>query len=198
MLDVTWEWIAVDEAALDVANTVAVEKSSEHDLLARDGEYERWANAAAASPGLAPDGAQAIVAARARVLELREHIRAVFHAVTAGDPLPKAALAALNEASRAGARWPEVDHGGRIQQHALGDAVDRLLADYARSAMEIVAGGGSNLRVCGAPSCGMFYRPRRRQQRWCSVSCGNRARFARHYHAHRKATARTLIRDPRV
>ena len=76
-----------------------------------------------------------------------------------------------------------------IQQCALGDAVDRLLADYARSAMEIAADGSSRLRVCEAPSCGMFYRPRRRQQRWCSEPCGNRARFARHYRAHRGSTA---------
>jgi predicted RNA-binding Zn ribbon-like protein len=62
-----------------------------------------------------------------------------------------------------------------------GTPVERLLAEYARSTMAIVADGASTLRVCGAPSCGMFYRPRRRQQRWCSTPCGNRARFARHY-----------------
>ena len=28
MLDVTWEWIALDKSALDVANTVAVEDES--------------------------------------------------------------------------------------------------------------------------------------------------------------------------
>ncbi len=39
MLEVTWEWIALDTAALDVANTVAVDKGVQHDLLAPDGEY---------------------------------------------------------------------------------------------------------------------------------------------------------------
>ena len=43
MLDVTWEWIALDKAALDVANTVAVEKGVEHDLLEPAGEFGRWA-----------------------------------------------------------------------------------------------------------------------------------------------------------
>jgi predicted RNA-binding Zn ribbon-like protein len=190
MLDVTWEWIAIDKAALDVANTVAVEKGTEHDLLAAEGEYERWAAAAARSPELRPGERAAIAAARPRVLELRNHVRAVFHATVAAEPLPSAAVAALNEASRAAPQWPELADDGRIETRGVGDPVDRLLAGYARSAMEIAGGDGRSLRVCGAPSCGMFYRPRRRDQRWCSEPCGNRARFARHYSARRRAASR--------
>jgi predicted RNA-binding Zn ribbon-like protein len=186
MLEVTWEWIALDRAALDLANTVAVDKGVQHDLLAPDGEYERWAQAAAQSPELTPDEAAAIAAARPRVLGLREHIRAVLRATAAGQPPPGPAVAALNEASRAAAQWPELDHDRHVEPHARGDAVQRLLARYARSAMELAAGGSARLRVCGAPSCGMFYRPRRRQQRWCSEPCGTRARVARHYRAHHK------------
>jgi predicted RNA-binding Zn ribbon-like protein len=189
MLEVTWEWIALDKAALDVANTVAVDKGVEYDLLAPDGEYERWVRAAAQSPELTPDEAAAITATRPRLLVLREHIRAVLHATAADQPLPGAAVAALNAASRAAAQWPELGHDRRIERHALGDAVQRLLAHYACSTMELAAGGSATLRVCGAPSCGMFYRPRRRQQRWCSEPCGNRARVARHYRAHHTASS---------
>ena len=181
MLEVTWEWIALDEAALDVANTVAVEKGVEHDLLAPDGEYARWAEAAARSPELTPDEAAAIVRANPLVRELREHIRAVFKATAAGERLPKAAVAALNRASRAEPEWTEIGSDGEVARRAQGTAIERLLADYARSAMAIAAEGKAQLRVCGAPSCGMFYRPRRGQQRWCSEPCGNRARVARHY-----------------
>jgi predicted RNA-binding Zn ribbon-like protein len=189
MLEVTWEWIALDKAALDVANTVAVDKGVERDLLAPDGEYGRWAQAAAQSPELPPDEAAAIAAARSQVLALREHIRAVLHATAADQPLPGAAVVALNTASRKAAQWPELRDDRQITQHALGDALQRLLAHYARSTMELAAGGSANLRLCGAPSCGMFYRPRRRQQRWCSEPCGNRARVARHYRAHHKASS---------
>ena len=181
MLNVTWEWISVDNAALDVANTVAVEKRVEHDLLAPDGEYARWAQAAARSPELRPDEAAAIAHAKPLVLELREHIRAVLKATAAGQPLPKAAVAALNKASRSAPEWTEIAYDGHVARRAQGTPVKRLLADYARSAMAIAADGSTQLRVCDAPSCGMFYRPRRRQQRWCSEPCGNRARFARHY-----------------
>jgi len=39
-------------------------------------------------------------------------------------------------------------------------------------------------RIAGTRA-GMFYRARRRRQRWCSEPCGNRARVARHYDAPR-------------
>jgi predicted RNA-binding Zn ribbon-like protein len=181
MLHVTWEWIGLDEAALDVANTVAVEKGVERDLLATDGRYEAWAAVATTSPSLDAHQSQALGEAHPRILELREHIRAVLHATAAARPLPETAVAALNGASRAAPRWPELTTTGELSQHTDAGAVDRLIATYARSAMEVAHRGGADLRVCGAPSCGMFYRPRRRQQRWCSEPCGNRARFARHY-----------------
>jgi predicted RNA-binding Zn ribbon-like protein len=186
MLDVTWDWIAIDEPALDVSNTVAIANGVEHDLLELDGKYEQWAVAAARSPQLQPDEAAAIAGARPRIVELRRHIRAVFAATAAGEPSPKASVAALNRITRAAPQWPEINSKGEVAPHAHGGTVDRLLAAYARSAMAVAAEGSPRLRVCGAPSCGMFYRPSRRQQRWCSEPCGNRARFARHYRRARR------------
>jgi predicted RNA-binding Zn ribbon-like protein len=180
MLKVTWEWIGLD-AALDVANTVAVEKGVERDLLAADGEFERWAAAAARSPALAPDEAEAVVDARQRLLALREPIRQVIAATAAGEGPPRAAVAELNRVSRGSPIWVELGPDGRVHERARGRAADRLLARYARSAIAIAADGPARLRRCPAPSCGMFYRPTREDQRWCSVPCGTRARVARHY-----------------
>jgi predicted RNA-binding Zn ribbon-like protein len=188
MLEVTWEWIALDKAALDLANTVTVDKGSHRDLLASAGDYQRWAQAAARSPELTPDEAATITTARSHLLRLREHVRAVLGATAADQPLPGAAVAALNTASREAAQWPELRNDRQIEQYTRGDAIQRLLAHYARSTMEIAAGGSAKLRVCQAPSCGMFYRPRRRQQRWCSQPCGNRARVDRHYRTHHTAS----------
>src|SRR5919198_231355 len=100
MLDLTWEWIGIDEPSLDVANTVAVEKGTEHDLLAPDGEYKRWAAAAAASPALTTDEAAAIAGARPPIRGLREQIRPFLRGAAQGRPLPRAAVAALNKPSR--------------------------------------------------------------------------------------------------
>jgi predicted RNA-binding Zn ribbon-like protein len=185
MLRVTWEWLG-SEAALDLANTVAVADGIPHDLLAPAGEYERWAAAAARSPALAPDEAAAIAAARRPVLELRDRIRQALAATAAGEAAPRRAAVELNRRSRTSPTWVELDADGTLRQQAQGSAVDRLLAAYARSAITIAAEGPARLRVCPAPSCGMFYRPGRPQQRWCSPQCGNRARFARHYQARRR------------
>jgi predicted RNA-binding Zn ribbon-like protein len=187
MFNVTWDWIALYEPALDVANTVGVEKSVEQDLLMLEGEYTRWAAAAARSPELTNEETAAIAVARRDLLKIRPHIRAVLKATAAGEPLPAAAVATLNKASRAAPHWTGIGPDGQLEEHAQGSAVERLLAKYARSAMAIAAEGDVKLRVCGAPSCGMFFHPRRHEQRWCSEPCGNRARFARHYARQRAA-----------
>jgi predicted RNA-binding Zn ribbon-like protein len=180
MLRVTWEWLGL-ELAFDVANTVAISNGEPHDLLARAGEYERWAREAAArSPALDADDYALLVTARAQVLELRGRIREALAAAAAGKGLPPTAVVALNRASRAAPRWPELDVDGTVRERTRGSAVERLLAEYARSAMEIAADGSVQLRVCAAPSCGMYYRPTRQDQRWCSLQCGTRERVARH------------------
>jgi predicted RNA-binding Zn ribbon-like protein len=185
MMRVTWEWLG-REPALDVADTVAVVDGVEHDLLAPPGEYERWAAAESESPELEGDQADALVPVRARLLELREPIRQLLAATVAGEPPPKAAVAELNRVSRGAPAWLELDPSGDLRKRELGSAADRLLATYARSAMEIAAERSARLRVCPAPSCGLFYRPGRSDQRWCSVVCGTRARVARHYQATRR------------
>jgi predicted RNA-binding Zn ribbon-like protein len=185
MLHVTWEWIGIDASALDVANTVATEKGVAYDLLARAGAYERWAAAAATSSALTDDAAGALIDARPRLLELRDHIRGVLAATAAGERPPAAAVGALNRASAQSPGWVELGDDGELRHRARGDAVDRLLGVYARSAIEVAADGHGLLRVCGAPSCGMYYRPGRPQQRWCSTQCGTRARVARHYRPRR-------------
>jgi predicted RNA-binding Zn ribbon-like protein len=87
----------------------------------------------------------------------------------------------LNRISRKAATWLGLDERGRSHERTAANPAGRVLAAYARSAIEIAADGSERLRVCPAPSCGMFYRPTRAAQRWCSVPCGTRARVARHY-----------------
>jgi predicted RNA-binding Zn ribbon-like protein len=90
-------------------------------------------------------------------------------------------------ASRAAPEWLELDPTStRLRERTDGQAADRVLARYARPALRIApAADAREIRVCPAPSCGMFYRPRRKHQQWCSEQCGTRARVARHYHANK-------------
>jgi predicted RNA-binding Zn ribbon-like protein len=188
MLRVTWEWIGA-EPALDIANTIGISGGDRYDLLEPAGEFDRWATEAEKSPALSRGEAGAIRGSRSRILALRQHIRDVLFAVAAGEKLPGDAVAELNRASRRSPTWPEVGDAGRLAERSAGTATDRLLAEYARSAMQIVVDGAAHLRVCPAPSCGMFFRPRRTDQHWCSVQCGSRARVARHYAAHKSKIA---------
>jgi predicted RNA-binding Zn ribbon-like protein len=187
MLQVTWAWLGQDPA-LDVANTVAVAEGREHDLIADVSEYERWAAAEVVALGFGHDEAAALVAARPLLLELRAAVRAVLAAAAGARAQPGPAVADLNRASRAAPEWLELDATtARLHKGRHGRAADRIVATYARAAMELVAGDAApEIRVCPAPSCGMFYRPGRSDQRWCSTQCGARARVARHYRSQRK------------
>jgi predicted RNA-binding Zn ribbon-like protein len=186
MLHVTWEWLGQDPA-LDIANTVAVVEGDEHDMVADVSEYERWAAAEASALGFDSEEEGALVRARPRLLELRTRVRALIAARAEGRPLPGAATAELNRASRAAPEWLELDAAsGRLGRGSRARAADLLIAAYARAAMAVVASDASGeVRRCPAPSCGMFFRPSRSDQHWCSQQCGSRARVARHYRAHK-------------
>lgn len=187
MLRVTWEWLGQDPA-LDIANTVAIVEGDERDMLTSGEEYERWAVAESAALGLESDEAAALVAARARLLALRPAVRAVIAAAAEGRDLPRGATAELNRASRAAPEWLELDPvTGRLRRDSRRRGADRVVAAYARAAMTLVAGeAAAEIRRCPAPSCGMFYRPGRSDQHWCSPQCGSRARVARQYRARKE------------
>lgn len=182
MLQVTWEWLG-QGPALDLADTVNIVEGAENDLIGEDDEYLRWAEEE--SRFLPEDSLSALVAGRAEILELRTPLRQVLDAITAGGKPPRATVRALNQVSGLAPSWIELD-GQRltISDQSPASAVDRLRSLYARSAIELVASKGPDLRRCPAPSCGMFYVRSRPQQTWCSTQCGTRARVARHYKKH--------------
>lgn len=185
MLQVTWEWLGM-APALDLANTVAIEGDDEHDLIESAEDYAEWARIEA---GFLPSGSLRLLeGSRPELMEVRAAVRELLAAVTARRKPPRAAVEALNAASRRAPEWFELD-AGSIKAVARTDAgrVDALLARYARSAIELVAAEADGLRRCPAPSCGMFYVSTRGSQRWCSTQCGTRARVARHYRSRRVA-----------
>lgn len=202
MLHVTWEWLGQDPG-LDLANTVAVVDGDERDLIAGVADYGRWAVAEASALGFGSGEAAALAAARSRLLGLRPAVRAVIAAAADARELPRGAVAKLNRASRSAPEWTQLDPAtGRLRRGTLGHAADRVIAGYARAAMALVADDAAGeIRVCPAPSCGMFYRPGRSDQHWCSPQCGSRARVARYYHAHKSKRERPgppPVRTPRA
>ncbi len=101
--------------------------------------------------------------------ELRETVRSLFAAATTGAEPSADAIAELNRL----ARPPHLRWGGNGPALTPGDAA----AEVARTAIELLAGG--RLRQCGNPRCILYLLAAGRRQ-FCSDSCANRTRVARH------------------
>jgi predicted RNA-binding Zn ribbon-like protein len=174
-----FRWLG-EPLALDFANTVMVVRGAKTvDLLATPSELESWLAAESDRLGESRSALRHID----EVLALRDAVRDVFSAVASSEPVPAAATRRLNATSRAApvARRLQTAADGALaitDAPAGGDALDRLLGSLARSAMELATYDRDQLKLCAAPSCGMFFLGSRR---WCCPACGNRARVARHY-----------------
>jgi len=125
------------------------------------------------------------------LVEHRDRLRGLFTAVIDDTPLPRQALKTVNaHAARApvtlvARRLASGDV--RVEPSRQGTATDILFAELSRSALALLAAPArEQLELCRAPGCILFFLKQRPRQLWCSSSCGNRARVARHYarHAH--------------
>ncbi|MFJ3597291.1 MULTISPECIES: ABATE domain-containing protein [unclassified Streptomyces] len=164
-------WIG-EQPVLDLANTVVVgagPAGADIDLLTDSGLLACWREKAC-DRELADLPAQDLT-------ELRAPVRGVLDAAARQAPLPGPARARLNAlAARAPVTF-RVDDTGRLAEEEAGGPVG---GSVARQALVLAAGPEqARLRCCPAPSCGMFFLARRRDQAWCSIGCGNRARAAR-------------------
>ncbi len=161
-------WIG-ELPVLDLANTVVRGTGTgdgDIDLLADPDLLASW-RARAADRELAelPLG---------QLTDLRDPVRRALGAAARQAPLPDPVRTRLNAlAARAPVTF-HVDAAGRLTEQEAGGPV---AAAVARQALVLAAGPEqARLRCCHAPSCGMFFLARRRDQAWCSVGCGNRAR----------------------
>jgi predicted RNA-binding Zn ribbon-like protein len=115
---------------------------------------------------------------------LRDALRTLFGAATAGADLDAAAVDVVNGTVRAAPWWRELAReptSGQIAKNAA-PPVPAALAAIAGEAVELLGGpGASALRACAAPGCMLFYRKDHPRRAWCSPGCSNRVRAARHY-----------------
>lgn len=73
---------------------------------------------------------------------------------------------------------------GKLREIAAGDssAVAAGLAQVAQESIALLGGPeASRLRACYAPGCVLYFTKTHPRREWCSVTCGNRVRAARHY-----------------
>jgi predicted RNA-binding Zn ribbon-like protein len=81
--------------------------------------------------------------------------------------------------------WAESAAPALTWRGEVADPRLRLTAGLARAVMELLSSPARDLlRACPAPRCVRYFVKDHPRQEWCSPSCGNRARVARHYQRH--------------
>jgi predicted RNA-binding Zn ribbon-like protein len=140
--------------------------------------------------GWLPPGAWPRVA---QLVGLRDVVRPALRAAAAGGRPPRAAIEAINAASRRAPRsmvalWQPGGRPARGTDFAAASRADVVLAAFAASAIDLLTGPQrDDLRSCGAPQCVLMFLKDHPRREWCSDGCGNRARQARHYERYNRS-----------
>lgn len=169
--------------ALALVNTELESRGRPIDLLDDAAAVRTWL----ASRGLIDDATSVRAVDLRRFHALRAAVRSVFAAAADHIPPEGDALAVLNAVSAAapGMRqlaWEAGHPVGRWHPAAGPGRVDVALASIAADAMELFLGeDGERLGSCGAHGCVRMFVQEHARRRWCSRTCGDRVRVARHY-----------------
>lgn len=182
-------WIGEDPV-LDLANTVVVGAGpgrGDVDFFADRELTRRW-RARAADRGLAALSLEELE-------QLRGLVRDVLDATAGQRPLTDSLRSRLNELASSAPVVFRMTGDGLLAQQEQGGGADAVVA---RETLVLAAGPDrQRVRRCHAPSCGMFFLARRRDQAWCSLGCGNRARSTRRQPRETGNTA-DETREPKV
>jgi predicted RNA-binding Zn ribbon-like protein len=111
--------------------------------------------------------------------------RAMLRAAARGESPPQDAVDEINAASAAAAvapqlNWP-ADGRPRMWLSTQAGSGGHALGILARAVIDLVTGPQRELlRICQAPGCSEVYLATNSRRLWCSSTCGNRVRVARH------------------
>jgi predicted RNA-binding Zn ribbon-like protein len=171
--------------SIALVNTRVLRPGSTLDLLADPPAAGAWLELHGA-------GAQVVLSTTeaARLIELRESIRALFEAYVARQPPSARTVAVLNATAAAAPLvpdliWPAHD-APRITEQRLGRSAGvKAMAYLAADAMTLLTSpSATELTACGAHGCIRWFLRTHASRQWCSTRCGDRVRAARHYARH--------------
>jgi predicted RNA-binding Zn ribbon-like protein len=94
------------------------------------------------------------------------------------------ALAAVNRAVTHLPHAQVVIRDGRLHRDRTAPTSPTrvAMAELAQDSIDMLTGpGATKLRACQAPGCVLYFVRSHPRREWCSETCGNRARAARHY-----------------
>jgi predicted RNA-binding Zn ribbon-like protein len=180
--------------AIELHNTIYAVGGTVVDGLADPASAQAWLE------GLAerlPGGGNPSEAwpTREDLAALRTAVRVALHAAVTGAAQDAAALEEINRSSARAprspiAKWrPDADPVAGTDFHGASRA-DVVTGALASDAIDLLTGPRrGDLRACGAPGCILMFLKHHPRREWCSNTCGNRARQARHYQrARRRST----------
>jgi predicted RNA-binding Zn ribbon-like protein len=187
------ELVLPDEPApVRLMNTLWADRLGVHDALIDVDDLRAFLTSASAA--CAPGATAEHVAAARR---LRDALRRLAATVTADDrpraatDLEEADAVDTVNAAMTGAPNHQVlrrtGGDGWELVRADDDTVDAALGALAREGAELIADPQRRLRACHAPGCVLYFVRDHPRREWCTVTCGNRARAARHYRRLRAA-----------
>jgi predicted RNA-binding Zn ribbon-like protein len=170
--------------AIELHNTLYANRGQAIDGLAEAREAHAWLSAIGRR---LPAGGTGGDPGLEELVELRAAVREALHAAVEGRPPPRAAIETLNRASAraprsAGARWRRSAAALWEPRVHTDRRADLVVAAVAADAIELITGPRRDaIRACGAPGCVLLFLKDHPRREWCSNTCGNRARQARHY-----------------
>ena len=181
------ELLLPDEPApVRLMNTVWADRTGVHDALTSADDLRILLS----DTGVSPIGGIRVTAGHLEsARRLRDGLRRVAATVTdddrsrAGTGITEVdALDAINDAMAAvpDRRLRRVAGGWELGAADSG-TVESTLGGIAREGAELVVDPAGPLRACHAPGCVLYFVRHHPRRAWCSISCGNRARAARHY-----------------
>jgi predicted RNA-binding Zn ribbon-like protein len=172
-MKLSYSWLGKN-LAVDFANTVIVVRPGEElDGLETDADLARWLELEQDRLGSVSEPP----------LEEFRRLRAAIRALLVEGRIESVEV--VNRASAAAPSFVQLRGSGVEVDSLAASEGEQALGTIAAAAIELVGGPDRDLiRVCEAPSCGLFFVAARERQQWCTPSCGNRARVARHYARH--------------
>jgi predicted RNA-binding Zn ribbon-like protein len=173
--------------AIELHNTVYATGGGVIDGLAEAASARGWLRGVGER---LPDGGSGPEPDAATLIRLRDAVRTALRDAVAANPADRSALATINGFSARAPRSPIAlaDLTAGTDQHGASRA-DVVLGALARDAIELLTGPQrADLRACGAPGCVLMFLKDHPRREWCSNTCGNRARQARHYERTRGRT----------
>ncbi|GAA2347529.1 ABATE domain-containing protein [Streptomyces kunmingensis] len=116
--------------------------------------------------------------------DLRQALRALFSARTGGTAPGAAAVELVARAARLSASWDEfhpADPSAVLRRWLEADPHLAALGVVAQEGVHLLTSAtAAKLRACSAPGCMLYFIKSHPRREWCTVSCGNRVRVARH------------------